>query len=116
MPAEDGLGGQEGEPGRPREDAAGGGEEHAIGWLPAWTADLAFDDAELMAEGEDLSAELGVRVTADDQDLEQKADDSVGDEAEHDPRASGLRISDPDRCQQVTHALTDRHGAVRPCR
>jgi hypothetical protein len=79
MPAEEGLGaGQEGEPGRPREDAAGGGEEDAIGRLPAWTAGLAFEDAELVAEGEDLSAESGVGVTADDQDLEQEADDGLG--------------------------------------
>jgi len=63
-PAEDGLGaGREAEPVIPREDAAGGGEQDAIGWLPAWTAGLAFEDAELVAEGEDLRSESGVGVT-----------------------------------------------------
>ncbi len=74
-----------------REEAADGGEEDAIGWLPTWTADLAFEDAKLIAEGEDLSAESGVGVAADDQDLEQEADDGVGEGAEHDPRASQRR-------------------------
>jgi len=41
------------------------------------TAGLAFEDAELVAEGEDLSAESGVGVTSDDQDLDQEADDGV---------------------------------------
>lgn len=44
-----------------------------------------------MAEGEDLSAEPGVGVAANDQDLEQEADDGVGEGAEHDPRASQRR-------------------------
>jgi len=89
VPAEESLGaGQEGEPIRPREDAAGGGEEDAIGRLPAWAADLAFEDAELVAKGEDLGAESGVRVAADDQDVEEDTDDGVGEGAEHDPRAS----------------------------
>lgn len=70
------------------EDAAGGGEEDAIGGLPAWTADLALEDAELVTKGEDLGAELGVGVAADDQDLEEEADDGVGEGPEHDPRAS----------------------------
>ena len=56
--------GQEEEPIRPREDAAGGGEEDAIGLLPAWTANLAFENAELMAEGEDLGTEPGVGMAA----------------------------------------------------
>jgi hypothetical protein len=89
VPPEQGLGaGQEGEPGGPGEDAADGCEEDAIGGLPAWTADLAFEDAELVAEGEDLGAEPGIGMVADDQDLEEEADDGVGEGAEHDPRAS----------------------------
>jgi hypothetical protein len=80
VPAEVGLGaGQEGEPGRPREDAAGGGEEDAISWLPARTADLAFENAELAAESEDLGTEPGVGMAADDEDLEEEADDRVGE-------------------------------------
>ena len=80
VPAEQSLGaGQEGEPIRPRGDAAGGGEEDAIGLLPAWTANLAFENAELMAEGEDLGTEPGVGMAADDQNLEEEADDRVGE-------------------------------------
>ena len=89
VPAEQGVGaGQEGEPGGPREDAADGGEEDAIGGLPSWTADLAFEDAELVAEGEDLGAEPAIGMVADDQDLKKEANDGVGKGPEHDPRAS----------------------------
>jgi hypothetical protein len=65
--------------------------ERALGgstWSPAWTANLAFEHAELVTKGEDLGAEPGVRVAADDEDLEQKTDDGVGEGAEHDPGAS----------------------------
>lgn len=83
MPAKEGLGPrQEGGPERTREDAADGGEEDAIGVLPGWSVDLALEEAELVAEGENLGTELGVGVTAEDQDLEEESDDGVGQRAE----------------------------------
>jgi len=92
MPAKQGLrAGQEGEPGRSGEDAAGCRKEDAIRGLPAWTADLALEDAELMTEREDLDAESGFGVDTNDQDDEEEADDGVGEGAQHDPRASQRR-------------------------
>jgi hypothetical protein len=54
-----------------------GGEEDAMGWPPAWMADLAFEDAELVTQRENLGPESGVGVTANDQDLELDANDGV---------------------------------------
>ena len=47
-----------------------------------------MEDAELVTEGENLGAEMGVGVTADDQDLEEKTDDGAGEGAEHDKPTS----------------------------
>ena len=47
--------------------------------LPPWTGNLAFEDGELMTQSEDIGAELGLGVAAD-----EGVDDGVG----HDPRAS----------------------------
>jgi hypothetical protein len=54
---------------------------------------LALEDAELVTEGEDLSAESGVGVSAEDQDLEQEADEGTGEGAQHDPRTSQQVLS-----------------------
>jgi hypothetical protein len=51
-------------------------------------ANLAFEHAELMTEGNNLGAEPDVRVAADDKDLEQETDDGVREGARHDPGAS----------------------------
>jgi hypothetical protein len=48
---------QEGPPGRAREEAAEGAEQQAVAGLEAGSTDLAFEDAELVAEGEDLDLE-----------------------------------------------------------
>lgn len=89
MPAEQRLrAGQQGEPGRSGQDPADGGEEDAIGRSPAGAAKLAFEHAELVTESENLGAEPGVRVVADDEDLEQETDDGVGEGARHEPGAS----------------------------
>jgi len=59
MPAKQGLwAGEEGAPCRPGEDAAGHGENDAIGGVPPQAGNLAFEDAELMTESEDLGAFL----------------------------------------------------------
>jgi hypothetical protein len=93
VPAEESFGArQKGEPERTREDAAEGGEEDAIGGLPARTVDLTLEDMELVTEGEYLGAEPGVRTTADE-DLEQEADDGVGEGEEHNRGASQGRAS-----------------------
>src|SRR5207245_1628300 len=55
----------------------GGGEQDAIGMLPAWTAGLALEVAKLVREGENFSAEVRVGVASDDQDLEQETDGGV---------------------------------------
>lgn len=59
-------------------------------------ADLAFEDAELVIEGEYLGAEPHVGASADDQDLEQETDGGVGEGAEHDRRVpAGLTSVGP---------------------
>jgi hypothetical protein len=39
--------------------------------------DLAFEDAELVAEGENLDLECGFGLSAEDKEIEQRADDGV---------------------------------------
>jgi hypothetical protein len=48
---------QEGPPGPTREEPAEGAEEQAVGGSVAGPMDLAFEDAELVAEGENLDLE-----------------------------------------------------------
>jgi hypothetical protein len=55
--------------------------------LPAWTAGLALEDATLVTEGEDFSAEARVGVASSDHEFEDEADDGAGQGAEHDLRA-----------------------------
>jgi hypothetical protein len=89
VPAEECFGArQKGEPERKRGDAAEGREEDAIGGLPARTVDLMLEDIELVTEGEYLGAEARVGATVDDQNLEEEADDRVGQRAEHDQPTS----------------------------
>jgi hypothetical protein len=45
----------------------------------------------LVTGGEDLGVEAGVRADADDEDLEQEADESVGEGARHEEEASWSR-------------------------
>jgi hypothetical protein len=85
MPTTQGLwAGEEGAPCRPGEDAAGRGENDPIRRLPPWAGNLAFEDAELMMKNEDLGAELGLGVAADDQDVEHEADEGIDEGAGHD--------------------------------
>jgi len=66
---------QEGLPGRTAEEPAEGAEEQAVGRLEAGPMDLAFEDAELMAKGENLDLKCG--LLAEDKEIEQRADDGV---------------------------------------
>ena len=45
---------------------------------------MSLQHAKLVTECEDLGPEPGVRLAADDQDLEQEADDGVEERVEHD--------------------------------
>src|SRR5215467_9605406 len=70
VPAEQGLGaGQQRLPIWPGQDAADGGQQEAITWLPAWPGDLSLEDTELVSEREDLGFEPGLGPAADDQDI-----------------------------------------------
>ncbi len=55
MPAEEGLRADEQSgPGWARQNPAQDSEQEAVGGLPARAADLAFEDTELVTEGQDL--------------------------------------------------------------
>ena len=54
-----------------------------VGGLEAGSTDLTFEDAELVAEGEHLDLERGVGLPAEDQEVEQGADDRVEETQDH---------------------------------
>ena len=89
MPPEQRLrAGQERSPGRPEQSSADGGEEEAVAGTPAGSGDLTFEHSKLVAEGENLSAEPGVWPAVDEEDLQQEADDGIGNGEDHDEGGS----------------------------
>ena len=58
-------------------------EKQAVGWLEAGPMDLAFEDAELVAEGQNLDLERGFGLPAEDKEVEQGADDGVKEDQDH---------------------------------
>jgi hypothetical protein len=100
VPAEQRLGADEQRrPGRPRQDSAQGREQKAVDGLPARTTDLAFEYAELMAEGQDLGLEPKFRLAASEEGVEEEADQGVEEGAEHGRGAWQRRV----------------HGRLAPC-
>lgn len=84
MPLQQGLqGNEEGTPGRAREEPAEGTEDEAVGVLLARTADLALEDAELVAEGENLGEQGVVGLLTLDGDIEQGPDRGQEEAREH---------------------------------
>jgi hypothetical protein len=84
VPAEQGLrAGDQGAQGVAREQPAEGGEEETIGRRPARAADLALDDDQLVAGGENLSTELKLRLAAGEQSGEEEADQRVEERERH---------------------------------
>ena len=57
-------------PGRARQALAEIGEQRAISRPPAWSLDLALEDAQLVPEDQELQPKVGVGVTSIDQGLE----------------------------------------------
>jgi hypothetical protein len=51
--------------------------------LPAWTLNLALEDAELVAEGEDLSLEPEFGLTTGEEGIEEEADQGVEESERH---------------------------------
>lgn len=88
---------QEGGPSEPREDLAQGGEEQTVTGLKARPADLAFQDTELMAEGENLDLEVGLGLLALDQEVEEEPDNAVQEGQKHgwDHGEQGRPAADP---------------------
>src|SRR5262249_51820938 len=74
---------QEGSPGRTRKHAAEGAQKQTVSWLEAGPMDLAFEDAELVAEGENLDLKCGIGLVAVDKEVEQEADDGVEKAQDH---------------------------------
>jgi hypothetical protein len=84
VPAKQGLrADQEGPPGRARKDAAEGAEQQAVGGLEARSMDLAFEDTELVTEGENLDLERGLALPAEAEQIDQEADDGVREAEDH---------------------------------
>ena len=57
--------------GRTEEEPAEGAEEQAVARPEARPMDLAFEDAELVAEGENLDLKCGFGLPAEDKEIEQ---------------------------------------------
>lgn len=75
VPAEQRLGaGEQRRPGRSRQDSAQGCEQKAVDGLPARATDLAFEYADLMADGQDLGLEPKFRLAASEEGVEEEAD------------------------------------------
>ena len=92
MPAEQGCWSrQQGIQARSQKDPAQGGEQEPITRLPGGLAELALEDAELMAQGQHLGAKLGVGAGADQDEIGEEADKLVGEGEKH---GSGIM---PDR-------------------
>ena len=84
IPAQNGLrSGQQDRPGRSGQDSAGIGEDEAVARLPARSAELPLEDAELMPECEHLSTELGVGALVDEAEVGEEAGKRVGEADEH---------------------------------
>ncbi len=78
VPTKDGLrADQEGRPGRSRQPAAERGQQQAIARLPARATGLALEDAKLMADKEYLGLEAGLRAAADEEEIEEQAEQTV---------------------------------------
>jgi hypothetical protein len=93
MPPQQRLGpGQERSRCRLGQDAADCGQYEPIGGLPADSADLSFQNAKLVAERQHLDAKPRGGAAADDQDLQQQADNGVGKGVEHDRGASQSQL------------------------
>jgi hypothetical protein len=84
VPTQKGLrAGQQSRPGGLREKPTEGSKDDAVVWLPAWFPELALQDAELMAEGQHLSSELGVGARANQAQVGEEAGNRVGEAEEH---------------------------------
>ena len=67
------------------------GQKQAISGLPARTLGLALEDTKLMAEKEYLGLEARLRAAADEEDIEEQADEVVNEGHEHEPASSQAR-------------------------
>jgi hypothetical protein len=100
-----------------REELAEGGEEKAIGRLPARAASLALEDAELVAEGEDLSAQLELGVAAGEECAEEEADQGVEEGERHGRRSCQSRAGEGRRAPPGPDVATNGWvGGRRPGR
>ena len=80
--------GQERAPRRFGQGLADRGKQKSITGPPASPADLTLKHTELVAQGQHFGLQLGVRLAADDQDLQQETSYGVGKSEEHDRRGS----------------------------
>ena len=60
-----------------------GAEKQAVGVLETRPTDLALEDAELVAEGENFDLERGLGLPAEDNEVEQRADEGVDGTRDH---------------------------------
>ncbi len=87
MPAEQRFRtGQQRGPGRSRQQSAEGSENDPIPGLPARFAELAFENPELVPQGENIRAQLGIGVQVHQEEVGKEANEGVGEAEEHGPR------------------------------
>ncbi len=71
MPAQESFGAdQKPLPAGAGEGSAQGCQQQTIGRLPAWSTDLALEDAKLVTEGQDFYPKPGVGLLAEDKELD----------------------------------------------
>ena len=74
---------QQGRPSRFREQLTQTSEDHAITGLPSGFAHLALEDAELMAQSEDLGPKPDIRAGADEEQVSEEAEERIGEALKH---------------------------------
>jgi hypothetical protein len=100
VPRQDGLrADQEGGPVWSRQPAAERGQQQASARLPARAAGLALEDAKLMAEKEYLGLEVGLGAAADEEEIEEQAEQAVEQGQEHYLASSQARLLAQISCQ-----------------
>ncbi len=86
LPAEQRLrSGQQRGPDRSRQQSAEGRQHDPIPGLPARLAELPFENPELVPQGENFRAQLGIAVHAHQEEVGNEANEGVGEAEEHGP-------------------------------
>ena len=102
---------QQGGPRGPWEPARQGGEDETIGLAPADNLHLAFDDADLVAQHQQLSLICGVVAEGREGEVDKESEAGVEDEGEHGRR---LIVAGPEGSPLSSDGLPAPHKRFDP--